>query len=179
MPPRHAAAPPAPAAQPVTRLARWRVLLARYWACNMTLVYDLGSGWPGFGYTPDETQDMRAVAVRVRRTEFGAWVLLVVLLALPMLGVGMWLGLSLLDAMAGGAGNAARLPASLLYLMLALQVLLALSVVLPAGMLAAAALTGYWFKVPDAALPGHDFALHYGRRLWLQLTRMAALSASV
>lgn len=171
-------AAPQPAPPPERAgLARALGLLVRYWACNMTQIHDRGSNWPGFGYSADEKQTLRAIAAPVTFIEFGAWLLMTVVLALVILGLGVVVGMNLLEVAIGGAQNMTKTPAALLWLVLALQMLLGLCIGLPAAMLPAALFTGKGFNVASAALPDAATTAHFYRRLWFQLARIAALTA--
>ena len=52
-----------PGAPPGSRstLERWIALLVRYWAYNMTLAFNQGSYYPGFGYSEDEKDTLKLV----------------------------------------------------------------------------------------------------------------------
>jgi hypothetical protein len=155
---------------PRPRLERWLALLVRYWAFNMTLIHDQGTNWPGFGYTPDEKTQLQSIARPVPGTEYLVWLALTVIFFMLILTVVVIAGMSFLPAQAA---------APLFFLQLGLDLIICLSVGFPAAMVPAAALTGRWFTVSDAALPDRAATAHYFHKLWFQITRIALVGVLV
>jgi hypothetical protein len=151
-------------------LERWLALLVRYWAFNMNLIHDQGSDWPGFGYTPDEKTQLQSIGRPVPGIEYSVWIALAVVLFLLILTVAVILGMNALPPQAS---------APLFFLELGLDMIIGLSVGFPAAMLPAAALTGRWFKVSDAALPDRAMTAHFFHKLWFQITRVALVAVAV
>jgi len=148
-------------------LERWLALLVRYWAFNMNLIHDQGTNWPGFGYTPDEKSQLQSIGRPVPGIEYLVWIAVTVVLFLLILAVVVILGMNTLPPQASAA---------LFFLELGLDMVIGLSVGFPAAMLPAAALTGRWFKVPDAALPDRAMTAHFFQKLWFQITRVALVA---
>ena len=153
-------------------------LLVRHWACNMTLVHDQGSAWPGFGYTPDEQTVLRTLARRVPSFEFTTWMAFVVLLALvtfagfALLAAAQWAGNGANDSPESASGTA-------FLLSLGVAFVVSLAVGFPAAMLAASVATGRLFNVSDAALPDAAARDHFLHKLSFQLARVALLGSAV
>jgi hypothetical protein len=157
-------------------IERALALLVRHWAFNMTLIHDRGGTWPGFGYSPAEQTELRAIANNVSLLEYGLWVGLVALIFIAIIVGVMLAGMSCLSHALGGAQNLIAAPASVLSLGLALVVVVSFSIGLPAAMLPASALAGRLFSVADADLPDGAASAHYFHKLWFQVTRMALVA---
>jgi hypothetical protein len=166
-------------AGPRTALERWLALVVRYWAFNMSLVHDRGSNWPGFGYSNQEKDTLRAIAARVSEKEYALWLgLVVVFILLIMAGVTTE-GLNILLAASGGEKNMANTPMAAFYLELVLDLVVSFSIGFPLAMVPAAALVGRWFSVKDTDLPDRSTASTLFRKLWFQITRAALVCCAV
>jgi hypothetical protein len=153
-------------------LERALALLVRHWAFNMTLIHDRGGTWPGFGYSPAEQTELRAIAKSVPLLEYGLWTGLVAVIFIAIIVGVMFAGMTCLGYALGGAQNLSAAPASILALGLALVMVVSFSIGLPAAMLPASALAGRLFSVADADLPDGVVSAHYIHKLWFQVTRM-------
>jgi len=165
-------------ATPPHRLGRAVGLLVRYWACNMTLVHDQGSFWPGFGYSLDEQAALRAIARRVPAPEFLVWMTFVVVFALLCFA-----GLALLGTWwlaSNSSGHSLdSVSATAFMLNLGVQLVASLAVGLPTAMFASSALTGRLFYVSDAELPDSPTRDHYAHKLSFQLLRAGLMCSAV
>ncbi len=159
-------------------LGRGFGLLIRYWACNMTLVHDQGSVWPGFAYSPDEQEALRVIARRVPSLEFMVWMLFVVVFALLCFAGLALLGTWLLARTSAGL-SLDSVSASAFLLNLGVQMAASLSAGFPLAMFAASALTGVLFAVKDADLPDAPLRAHYVHKLSFQLLRTGLLLSAV
>jgi ABC-type phosphate/phosphonate transport system permease subunit len=160
-------------------LERWLALLVRYWAFNMTLVFNRGIGWPGFGYTDAEKTELKSISGKYSSIEYYAWLALVVVFALIIFLAVAIAGINCLEYAIGGEKNMANTPASLFFLSLALQLLVSLSLGFPLAMLPAAALVGRFFAVADQDLPDRPTTGHYFHKLWFQIARIAIVAVAV
>ncbi len=156
-------------------LERWLALVVRYWSFNMTLIHNRGSNWPGFGYSEREKAELAAMAGEVPRTEFYVWMFVFVVFFLAILIAVVLAGFSCLTYAIGGEQNMAKTPEALFFMMMALNLLVALSIGFPAAMLPSAAVAGRLFHVADSSLPDRLTTAHYFRKLWFQITRMASM----
>jgi hypothetical protein len=153
-------------------------LLVRHWACNMTLVHDQGSVWPGFGYSLEEQAALRAIARRVPSFEFMVWMTFVVVFALLCFAGLTLLGTWLL-ASTSASHTLDSVSATAFMLNLGVEMVASLAVGFPAAMLAASVLTGRLFAVSDAELPDAPERAHYVHKLSFQLLRTGLLGAAV
>jgi hypothetical protein len=162
-------------AAPRPFLQRWLALLVRYWAFNMTLGYRRGMRWPGFGYSEAEQAQLSSIAAGCAATEYYAWVGGCVVFFLIIAALIVMFGMQGLVLAIGGEQHMADTPAVLFFFAMALQLVVCFMLGFPAAMLAAAALTGRWFNVAEAALPDRPVVAHLFHRLWLQISRVALL----
>ena len=163
----------APNSQP--QLQRWLALLVRYWAYNMNLIHSRGINWPGFRYNDAEKARLQSIAAAVPGLEYYFWLTLVVVIYIVIAVIVVIAGMSCLMHAIGGEQNMFKTPAPLFFLQLALDMVVSVSIGLPAAMLPAAALTGRLFKVADADLPDLATTAHYFHKLWFQITRVTIL----
>jgi hypothetical protein len=164
-------------AAPRSALERWLALLVRNWSYNMSLIHSRGGTWLGFGYSTEEKATLQTIADKVPGLEFAAWLAFTTVIYLGLLIVIVLAGMSVLIHAIGGDANMSQTPAALFFLQLALDLVVSLSIGLPAAMLPAAALTGRCFKVHDADLPDRAVTAHYFHKLWFQIARIAMLGA--
>jgi hypothetical protein len=156
---------------------RFLALVVRYWACNMTMVHDQGQNWPGFGYSEDEKGTLRAIARKVRSSEFFVWLTLVVVFFIVaiagIMAITYYLSITL------GASLKASTPESVFYVVLCCELVVCLSVGFPLAMLVASWLVGRWFSTTDADLPDRATTVHFFAKLVFQITRIAVILSLV
>jgi hypothetical protein len=165
-----------PSTEQPSTLERALALVVRYWACNMTLVHDQGTNWPGFGYTENEKQTLRAIAGKVGSPEFYLWIALVVVLFLTFAALIAIGGVSWLSPADVNPAIQADSSAAAFYVLLCSVIVLGLSVVFPYSMLTASWVCGLWFSTPDSALTDRATTVHFIRKLVFQITRVAVLA---
>jgi hypothetical protein len=162
------------------KLERCLALLVRYWAFNMTLIYNRGGNWPGFGYSEEEKAKLRSIADGVPRVEYSVWLALVVVFFLVIISAITIGGMNIMASAIGGEKNMAGLPEIVSYLQLVLDLVVSFSIGFPLAMLPSALLVGRFFGVADAELPDRSTTAFYFHKFWFQLTRIAlVLSAAL
>jgi hypothetical protein len=152
---------------------RWSSLVVRYWAVNMTMIHDMGSNWPGFGYSDEEKKELGQMARMLSRGEFYSFLAVVTVIALPIFAAIVVGGMYSLIAVIGGEQNMPNTPAVLFFFSLALECVASLTIGLPMAMLLGAALVGR--KVPSQDLPDAEVTARYFRKMWFQITRMTLI----
>jgi hypothetical protein len=160
-------------------LELWLALLVRYWAFNMTVVYSRGSYWPGFGYSHDEKAEMRAISEKLSMAQYSAWLMVVVAILLPIIGVTVTAGFGCMIYAIGGVGQLSTLSGALFSLTMALIIVSCFTFGIPVAMVASAALLGRRHRVVDSDLPDRATTARYLYNLWFQLTRIAIVMMAV
>jgi hypothetical protein len=155
-------------------LERLLALMVRYWACNMTVVHDQGQNWPGFGYTEEEKGTLRAIARKAGSFEFYAWIGLVAVFFMAMIG-GIVAATAYLSLALGGNLNPGAESDTIFYLQISCGMVVCVSIGFPLAMLAASWLLGRLFAVTDVDLPDRATTVHFFGKLVFQITRIAII----
>jgi hypothetical protein len=155
-------------------LERLLALVVRYWACNMTVVHDKGQNWPGFGYTEEEKGALRAIARKVGSLEFFAWIALVAVVFIVMIG-GIVAASAYLSLALGGNPNPGAESEVIFYVQICCGMVASMAIGFPLAMLAASWLIGRLFVVTDADLPDRATTAHFFDKLVFQITRIAII----
>jgi hypothetical protein len=155
-------------------LERLLALMVRYWACNMTVVHDQGQNWPGFGYTEEEKGTLRAIARKAGSFEFFAWIGLVAVFFMAMIG-GIVAATAYLSLALGGNPNPGAESETTFYLQISCGMVACISIGFPLAMLAASWLLGRLFAVTDVDLPDRATTVHFFGKLVFQITRIAII----
>jgi hypothetical protein len=151
--------------------------VVRYWACNMTLVHDQGTSWPGFGYTDGEKETLRSIAGKVGSPEFFVWIGLVVVFFLVFATLTAIGGVSWMSPVDVNPAIRADSSAAAFYVTLCSVMVLCLSVIFPFSLLTASWVCGRWlFSTPDCALTDRATTVHFIGKLVFQITRVAVLA---
>lgn len=149
-------------------------LMVRYWACNMTVVHDKGQDWPGFGYTEEEKDRLRAIARKVGSLEFFAWIGLVAVFFMAMIG-GIVAATAYLSLALGGNLNPGAESETIFFLQISCGMVTCMSIGFPLAMLAASWLLGRLYAVTDVDLPDRATTVHFFGKLVFQITRIAII----
>ena len=155
-------------------LERWIALLVRYWAYNMTLAFNRGSYWPGFGYNEDEKAEMASVSQECSLGQYLVWTGVVALVAITVIAATCMPGMYFVIFKTSGI-----LPASIFYLSMGMTIVGCFTIGLPVAMLLSSALVGRLYGVADSDLPDRATTARFFHKMWFQLTRMAIVVVAI
>ena len=165
-----------PGAPPGSRstLERWIALLVRYWAYNMTLAFNQGSYYPGFGYSEDEKEEMASFSQECSFGQYLVWTGVVALVAIAVIVATCMPGMYYVIFKTSGT-----LPASIFYLSMGMTLVGCFTIGLPVAMLLSSALVGRLYGIADSDLPDRATTARFFHKMWFQLTRMAIVVVAI
>jgi hypothetical protein len=155
-------------------LERWIALLVRYWAYNMTLAFNQGSYYPGFGYSEDEKEEMASFSQECSFGQYLVWTGVVALVAIAVIVATCMPGMYYVIFKTSGT-----LPASIFYLSMGMTLVGCFTIGLPVAMLLSSALVGRLYGIADSDLPDRATTARFFHKMWFQLTRMAIVVVAI
>jgi hypothetical protein len=155
-------------------LERWIALLVRYWAYNMTLAFNQGSYYPGFGYSEDEKEEMASFSQECSFGQYLVWTGVVALVAIAVIVATCMPGMYYVIFKTSGT-----LPASIFYLSMGMTLVGCFTIGLPVAMLLSSALVGRLYGIADSDLPDRATTARFFHKMWFQLTRMAIMVVAI
>jgi len=140
----------------------------------MTLAFNQGSYYPGFGYSEDEKEEMASFSQECSFGQYLVWTGVVALVAIAVIVATCMPGMYYVIFKTSGT-----LPASIFYLSMGMTLVGCFTIGLPVAMLLSSALVGRLYGIADSDLPDRATTARFFHKMWFQLTRMAIVVVAI